>query len=70
MYNFNNNKYPFIFTVTTVDDKYIQDIVYNRLTEADGIDNDEDKVNMLCNIVINNMYKAFDIGYRLGKTES
>ena len=70
MYNFNNNKYPFIFVVPTVDDRYIKDIVYNRLSEADGIDNDEDKVAMLRDIVIDNMYRAFDLGHRLGKTES
>lgn len=70
MHNFNVNKYPFIFFVSPIDQKYIEDIVYDRLKEADGIDNENDKIEMLKDIVINHMYKAFDIGYRLGKTES
>lgn len=67
----NTNKFPFKFTVCLIDKNFIEDLVHNRINAIyDWVECENDKIEALEQIIIEHMEKAFDLGYRLGKTET
>lgn len=61
-----------IFSFNTPPDycRMIRDIIYNRVKDKNffdsSIQDDEDKVSVLCEIVTQSMEKSYEIGYTLG----
>jgi hypothetical protein len=61
----------FSFNVPATYSKIVRDLVYNRVKELDrpfdcSVQDEEDKISVLCDIITLSMEEAYKIGYILG----